>query len=280
MTDDLKPTADEKTLAPGDGAGGRQEEFDQQLSLAGLCTKDNWSAQHSCQNKGSDGIIQTDDNYIFFGDPDLSGQNNDSSDSSPPESGEDVPGRTSVTLKKGDTFWKLCQEKYGDKYPIEAIYEANGLTPKVTEAGGKVTLEDPTYYAGKTYVLPAQSEIEELTKQYRQKVKELGQTSEQRVGTADERTDVTLIYGDTFWSLSDKKYGGTHPIEAIYEANGLTPGLKEEDGQLSLEDPTYYAGTSYVLPAQSEIPELTRSFWQRMGHPEMCPEEYSAGQES
>lgn len=186
--------------------------------------------------------------------------------------GEGV-GRTEVTLKSGQTFWKLAEEKYGGQHPIEAIYAANGLLPKWVEKDGKKVLEDPKYYAGKTYVLPAASEIEELTKKYKQQVKELGQNGKERVGQPNEETPVQLIYGDTFWKLGKAKYDNMErpPIEAIYEANRMTPKVRDNNGKPELIDPTYYAGKTYVLPAAKDIEALTNRFWDRLGYPEMSP---------
>jgi hypothetical protein len=182
-------------------------------------------------------------------------------------------GRTEVTLKPGQTFWKLAEEKYNGQHPIEAIYAANGLTPKWVEKDGKKVLEDPKYYAGKTYVLPAESEIEALTKKYKDQVRELGQNGRERVGQPNEETPVQLIYGDTFWKLGKAKYDNMErpPIEAIYEANKMTPQVRDNNGKPELIDPTYYAGKTYVLPAAKDIEALTNRFWERLGYPEMSP---------
>src|SRR5207244_12850368 len=114
---------------------------------------------------------------------------------------------SSFTLKKGDTFWDLAVDKYNGKYPIEAIYEANGLHPTASNKDGHIELTDPTYYAGKTYILPAAKDIPGLIKKYHQDIKEAGGYSQDRVGSPDESTKVKLIYGDTFWKLAKSKYG-------------------------------------------------------------------------
>lgn len=44
-----------------------------------------------------------------------------------------------------------------------------------------------------------------------------------RVGAAGETTKIVLQKGDTFWRLAEIKYGGIHPIEAIYAVNDLQP---------------------------------------------------------
>ncbi len=85
-----------------------------------------------------------------------------------------------------------------------------------------------------------------------------------RVGAVDERTEIRLKWGDTFWQLAEEKYGGRHPIEAIYEANGLTPTIVEKNGKKEMISPIYFADKVYVLPAESEIADLRRRFFQRM----------------
>ena len=249
----------------------------------------------------------SNDQYIFFGDPETAGSQSGQDTNAGTGSGRGAADRsgsgrgresgniddakteptvdttnptvnverTSVTLNSGDTFWKLAAEKYDGKEPIEAIFAANGLKPKVTqEPDGSIKMEDPTYFAGKTYALPATSEIADLTKQYRQQVEEMGRYGKERVGDNDKSTDVKLIYGDTLWALADAKYDGKHPMAAVYEANGMTPQLTQSDGKQQLESPPYFAGKTYTMPAESDIPTLERKFWDRIGHPELCPQEY------
>ncbi|MBI4533526.1 MAG: hypothetical protein HY711_06225 [Candidatus Melainabacteria bacterium] len=225
--------------------------------------------------------------------------------------------RTQVRLFAGDTFWELAGRKYNGHHAVDAIYEANGLSPLIVNRGGKPELVVPGYKAGTTYVLPADSEIPELSRRYWLKMSQVNEKlksdksapvrgehlpdsgssgkstkdshpnvtqaktnpyTEQvedarlaaakhdraRVGLPDERTQVRLGSGDTFWELSGKKYNGRHPIDAIYEANGLTPTVVRKAGRRELIAPTYWAGQTYVLPAESEIPELSRRFWQKM----------------
>lgn len=83
-----------------------------------------------------------------------------------------------------------------------------------------------------------------------------------RVGKPNETTSIVLQKGDTFWSLSEIKYGGIHPIDAIYEINNLTPRYENRDGKRFLVDPIYYAGREYILPSSMELEKLKASFWQ------------------
>ncbi|HEY9712596.1 MAG TPA: hypothetical protein V6C72_03955, partial [Chroococcales cyanobacterium] len=85
-----------------------------------------------------------------------------------------------------------------------------------------------------------------------------------RVGEPDERTEVQLRKGDTLWNLAEEKYEGAHPIDAIYEENNLTPTSQKHGEQTVLIDPIYYAGSTYILPARSEISQLQKSFWLRV----------------
>lgn len=239
------------------------------LTLTGICSDD----ANRCNGRGNrnDG---SRDNYIDFGGTDADAQAERQSG----EAGR-YEGGSRVTLKSGDTFWALSERKYGQcKHPIEAIYAANGLYPKVSEKDGKIEMTDPTYYAGKTYVLPDEKDIDRLTKQYRAKVEEMGRSSEKRVGGADEETNVKLIYGDTFSRMAQAKYGRNVPAEAFYELNGLTGQYSVKDGNCCCtKEPTYYAGKCYKLPAEKDIPELVQKYWERVGHPENCPPEYRGG---
>ncbi|MBS2004771.1 MAG: LysM peptidoglycan-binding domain-containing protein [Cyanobacteria bacterium SZAS LIN-5] len=83
-----------------------------------------------------------------------------------------------------------------------------------------------------------------------------------RVGEPHETTRVVLQKGDTFWRLAEIKYGGMHPIDAIYAVNDLLPRYEDRDGRKVLVDPIYYAGREYILPAKHELAKLQTEFWQ------------------
>lgn len=209
------------------------------------------------------------DPYNYSGDP---GDQTGASDVSPgienPGAIEAVEG-TKVTVQQGQTLWGIIGQHYGGKYPLEAVYAANNMEPRVVEKDGKKELVDPVYHVGQEIILPAESQLEALTQKYRDRVNELGKTSEERVGGPDERTDVNLIFGDTLYSLAQKKYGTDNPpLAAIYEANNMTPEVVQNNGQTELVAPTYYAGKTYTLPAASEVAELEKKFWERMGRPQ------------
>ncbi len=173
---------------------------------------------------------------------------------------------TKVTVGEGQTLWGIIGEHYNGKYPLEAVYAANNMEPRVVEKDGKKELVDPIYHVGDEFVLPTEDQLDALTQQYRDRVNELGKNSEERVGSADAASEVKLIYGDTLWSLAAKKYGTDNPpLAAIYEANNMTPQVVEKDGHTELVAPTYYAGQTFTLPAASEVAELEKKFWQRMG---------------
>lgn len=236
-----------------------EEQEQNSLNLNGIC-----STSERCSTRTTSG---GDDNYIYFG-----GTERDNQVSTNDGGNRPYEGGSRVTLQRGDTFWKLAEQKYGNcKHPIEAIYAANGLYPKVNEKDGRIEMTDPTYYAGKTYVMPDEKDIDGLTKQYRQRVEELGRSSQQRVGSANEETNVKLIYGDTFERMAKAKYGKSVPVEAIYEANGLQQTFTEKNGERCAKDPIYYAGKTYKLPAEQDIPELMRRYHERLGGPAQNP---------
>jgi hypothetical protein len=91
-----------------------------------------------------------------------------------------------------------------------------------------------------------------------------------RVGKSNERIEIVLESGDTFWRLSEEKYDGRHPIAAIFEINNLTPSARYENGLRRLVDPIYFAGKSYVLPNLAETDNLSQKFFERMD--ELYPE--------
>jgi hypothetical protein len=239
----------------------QQQEDQSRLTLTGICTK----SDRSCGTRTTGG---GDDNYIYFGGTDQDRQGGTDN------GGQRYEGGRQVTLRSGDTFWKLAEQTYGGKHPIEAIYAANGLYPKVTEKDGKIEMTDPTYQAGKTYTLPSEKDIAALTKQYRQHVEQQGRSSQERVGGADEESKVKLIYGDTFERMARAKYGHEVPAEAIYQANGLKQTFTEKNGETCAKDPIYYAGKTYTMPAEKDIPDLVRQYWDGVGHPEKCPPQY------
>lgn len=75
-----------------------------------------------------------------------------------------------IQLMYGDTLSELAEQKYGRKVPITALYEANQLPPKwVQGQDGRMTAKEPTYYAGRTYILPPVQDIEALARAYEQK---------------------------------------------------------------------------------------------------------------
>lgn len=169
-----------------------------------------------------------------------------------------APGeRIEITLEKGDTFWRLAEMKYQGRHPIAAILEANGLMPEVKiDENGSKRMIDPIYNAGATYILPGIDEVKDLASRFWQRIDEkygLNESSGDRVGSACKRTCVLMHWDDTLWELAGIKYGGRHPMEAVYEANDMTP------------DVVVYAGHSYIFPAEGELDELTRRFRERAG---------------
>lgn len=85
-----------------------------------------------------------------------------------------------------------------------------------------------------------------------------------RLGGKNERVELVIERGETFWHLSEIKYEGRHPIAAIFQANGLKPEVVYENGLRRLIDPVYVAGNSYVFPAWSEVEGLEKQFYQLM----------------
>jgi hypothetical protein len=249
------------TRVSDSGTGGEEPQDQNGLNLNGICTK----SDRSCGTRRTSG--DPNDNYIYFGGTDQDRAGADTG-------GQRYEGGSQVTLKSGETFWKLAEQKYGGKHPIEAIYAANGLYPKVTEKDGKIEMTDPTYQAGKSYTMPSEKDIAALTKQYRQHVEEQGRSSQERVGAGEEASKVKLIYGDTFERMARAKYGHEVPAEAIYQANGLKQTFTEKNGETCAKDPIYYAGKTYTLPAEKDIPDLVRQYWDGVGHPEKCPPQY------
>ena len=96
-------------------------------------------------------------------------------------------------------------------------------------------------------------------------------SNDERLGGKNDRVEIVIERGETFWHLSEAKYEGKHPIAAIFEANGLKPSVVYENGLRRLMDPAYFAGTSYVLPAWSEVEELEKQFYKLMDelHPQV-----------
>ncbi len=94
---------------------------------------------------------------------------------------------------------------------------------------------------------------------------------DKRLGGKNERVELVIERGETFWHLSEIKYEGRHPIAAIFQANGLKPEVVYENGLRRLIDPIYVAGNSYVFPAWSEVEELEKQFYQLMDelHPQL-----------
>lgn len=240
------------------------------LTLTGICSEGT-----NCTDRHPNGnaTVSDDDDFIYFG----GSETDTAARPAAAETSERYAGGKQVTLQRGDTFWKLAEQQYGGKHPIEAIYAANGLYPKATEKDGRIELTDPQYFAGRTYTLPDSKDIETLTQQYRGKVEQLGKHSDKRVGDGETESKVKLIYGDTFHKLAQAKYDKQVPMEAIFEANGLKATETTKDGKTSFKDPIYFAGREYTLPAEKDIPELVRKYWDRMGRPEKCPPEYRRG---
>lgn len=85
-----------------------------------------------------------------------------------------------------------------------------------------------------------------------------------RLGGKNDRVEIILERGETFWQLSEAKYEGRHPIAAIFQANELQPSVVYENGLRRLIDPVYFAGQTYILPAWSEVDELERQFYETM----------------
>lgn len=76
---------------------------------------------------------------------------------------------TPVDLIYGDTLSRLARQKYGRNVPIEALFEANNLQPTFVQKDGQTVVVPPTYFAGKTYILPPESQLQELAARHRAK---------------------------------------------------------------------------------------------------------------
>lgn len=181
--------------------------------------------------------------------------------------------RIAIRLEKGDTFWRLAELKYEGRHPIAAIFAANGLLPKVSidETGSK-RMFDPVYHAGATYILPGKGELMDLTERFWKRIDEaygLKESTPERVGAPDEKTYVLMHWDDTLWDLAGIKYGGSHPMDAIYEANAMTPQVvpqEHEEGSSvrTYRAPIVYAGHSYIFPARADLDALSKRFRARM----------------
>lgn len=81
--------------------------------------------------------------------------------------------RSFVTINWDETLYAVAQRKYGSDVPLEAIYEINNMTPSVSGGTAGKTVKEPVYPGGKTYWLPARSEVDTLTEKYKERLKEL-----------------------------------------------------------------------------------------------------------
>lgn len=186
--------------------------------------------------------------------------------------------RTQVIIKKGETFWQLAELKYGGQHPIDAIYEANGLSMSVIARDGNNEVSDPIYYADQSYVFPARGELTELKEKFWSRcgdaydlrhpddgATDMNSREKARVGPANERTHVRLRWDDTLYRLACNKYGTAFSMEAVFEANKMTPKVVQKDGKREYQAPIYYAGQVIVLPAKDEANALSEQFRKRMG---------------
>ena len=186
--------------------------------------------------------------------------------------------RVEIVLEAGETFWRLSEIKYEGRHPIAAIFQANDLTPSVVYENGLRRLVDPVYSAGKTYVRPAWSEVDELERQFYETMDkhyppvqhaasenaDAVSVSSQKHNDGKERSFVTLNWDQTLYAVAQKKYGSDIPIEAIYEINEMLPTVKEGPDGKSLQEPVYPGGKTYWLPAGSEIGTLTDKYKQKI----------------
>lgn len=101
---------------------------------------------------------------------------------------------------------------------------------------------------------------------------------DKRLGGKDESVEIVVERGETIWQLSELKYGGKHPLAAIFQANGLKPSVVYENGLRRLLDPVYLAGNAYIFPAWSEVERLEKEFYSLMDklHPQLeSPDEHN-----
>lgn len=87
--------------------------------------------------------------------------------------------RTTIRIGR-ETFWDLAHEKYDVSGSAQvdamlAILELNGLNAKLGKRNGKSEWTAETYYAGKDYQLPAQSEIPALVRAFHERMANGGQ---------------------------------------------------------------------------------------------------------
>ncbi|HEY9733292.1 MAG TPA: hypothetical protein V6C89_15340 [Drouetiella sp.] len=169
---------------------------------------------------------------------------------------------TKIVLKKGDTFWRLAEIKYGGIHPIDAIYAVNGLQPKYEDRDGKRVLVDPIYYAGKEYTLPGSEDLAQLKSDFWTKFDPA--TDEERLGVPEESSLVCLRWDENFSQLTKKKYNGRDASHAVFELNDMSPTIKAANGDKQVCEPICQAGWSYNFPAENEISELEKRYSERV----------------
>lgn len=185
--------------------------------------------------------------------------------------------RVELVIQRGETFWRLSEIKYDGRHPIAAIFQLNNLTPDVAYENGLRRLIDPIYYAGKTYVLPAWSEVEELEKLFFERLDEKHPQLEPSLDSADfsveqfdsdKRSYVTINWDQALYVVAQKKYGCDESIDevvdAIYEINRMMPVVTNGSNGKSLVEPKYPGGKTFWLPARNEIPSLTMKYRERV----------------
>lgn len=181
--------------------------------------------------------------------------------------------RVEIVIERGETIWHLSEQKYEGRHPIAAIFQANGLRPSVVYENGLRRLLDPLYSAGRAYVFPAWSEVDELEKEFYKTMDEIHPLLEKADEFSDfmanncdseQRSFVTINWDQTLYAVAQKKYGAEIPLEAIYEINQLTPVVSRGSDGNKVNEPVYPGGKTYWLPARKEVEALTERYRERV----------------
>lgn len=107
-------------------------------------------------------------------------------------------------VKKGDTLWKIAEEKTGSGFKWEEIKKENGLNTDAIEVGQKLTIPDTS--------IVTKTETEKIT------------------------TDTyTVVKGDNLWDIAVLAYGDGFRWSDIAKANNLVnPNLIHTGNVLKL----------------------------------------------
>lgn len=146
-------------------------------------------------------------------------------------------------VKKGDSLWKIAEEKMGSGFQWKELAQANNIP-----------LDNTILQTGQTLIIPEKGQVASgttTTKETIPTVKDLTPAPKETAGQTTVSgqklpTTYTVVRGDNLWNIAQKLYGDGAKWHVIFDFALNRLSMYQPDGQIF---PLIHAGNVLTIPA-------------------------------